>query len=463
MRPSLTFQGSYVDQHDPSIQQPGDPDDVRSVSNNGRWEVRLDVPVGDAFKSVWPEKKYSAEDQQRMIEEQQRRERQARRTAGRDDPTGGVQPGTGTTSDLPVYPPEMTPEEVQRAEAERLLREAEEQEERDREMGLGQEAVADTLAPGDKKLDPLALVRWIPDTFRNTTPLKVTFTDQKSSSYARVQTMPDFWYKTGLASSFEVEDDQYAAYGFDQRKGLNLATTSRVSKDISLDMKYGVTRSQRDQLSSTTRSYKQDWPEAQLTLSGLERFRIFGGNPQDRDAGWFQSSSINLSYKRTKTVNNYTDISYNPNTIWSLGPRWTMNFHSGFSATLNATLSKDDKRTNGIITLNRKSRYGLQLRHQFDAQTFLAKLGLYRPGNSQSVNMDVDISYQRDRTERTNPGGNPSAPQGQDRLNINPRFSYQITRNLSGAVRFIFGRSKNVASSQTTTSFGLGVEATFVF
>ena len=40
----------------------------------------------------------------------------------------------------------LTPEEIQRAEAERLLREAEEQRERERDMGLGQDAPADTTA-----------------------------------------------------------------------------------------------------------------------------------------------------------------------------------------------------------------------------------------------------------------------------------------------------------------------------
>ena len=99
----------------------------------------------------------------------------------------------------------------------------------------------------------------------------------------------------------------------------------------------------------------------------------------------------------------------------------------------------------------------------FNAQSFLAKMGLYRPGSSQSVNMDVDLSYQKDRTQRINPSGSPSAPTGLNRLSLNPRFSYQITRNLSGAVRFIFSRSNNVATSVTTTTFGLGVEATFVF
>jgi hypothetical protein len=46
---------------------------------------------------------------------------------------------------------------------------------------------------------------------------------------------------------------------------------------------------------------------------------------------------------------------------------------------------------------------------------------------------------------------------------VNPRFSVQVTRNLNAAVRFIFSRAKNIASNQTTTSLGMGLEATFVF
>jgi len=46
---------------------------------------------------------------------------------------------------------------------------------------------------------------------------------------------------------------------------------------------------------------------------------------------------------------------------------------------------------------------------------------------------------------------------------LNPRFSVQVTRNLNAAVRFIFSRAKNIATDQTTTTLGLGVEATFGF
>ena len=77
--------------------------------------------------------------------------------------------------------------------------------------------------------------------------------------------------------------------------------------------------------------------------------------------------------------------------------------------------------------------------------------------------MDVDVAYQQDRTERFNPTGLPTAPTGNTRFNVNPRFSVQVTRNLNAAVRFIFSRSRNIASEQTNTTLGLGLEATFVF
>ena len=77
--------------------------------------------------------------------------------------------------------------------------------------------------------------------------------------------------------------------------------------------------------------------------------------------------------------------------------------------------------------------------------------------------MDVDITYSNDKQERFNPGSSVSTPTGRTRFGIDPRFSYQVTRNLSGAVNFTFGRSKDLATNVTTTSLGLGLEATFVF
>jgi hypothetical protein len=38
-----------------------------------------------------------------------------------------------------------------------------------------------------------------------------------------------------------------------------------------------------------------------------------------------------------------------------------------------------------------------------------------------------------------------------------------VSRNLSGALRFIFSYNKNLATNQSSTTLGLGLEATFVF
>ncbi len=355
----------------------------------------------------------------------------------------------------------MTPEEIQLREQERLLAEAELQLEQERERGLVAEEEP-TVAEGGR-LSPMAMLNPVLDVFRNITPVKVVYTDQNSSSYARLLQEAPFWYLTGLVPELDVADSLYSAYGLDNRKNLTLSSSTKITKGIGLDLKFGDARSERDQIGSVTRNYKQDWPDAQLTLSGIEKWRIFGGNPQDVDSGWFRSSNFNVSYKRTKTVNNITERSYNPNITTALSPRWTFNLHSGMTATLTANFNSSESITNGVSTLNDKMRLGLQIRHSFNAQSFLAKMGLYRPGSSQSVTMDVDISYQTDRNERINPGLPAAKPTGTDRISVNPRFSYQITKNLSGALRFIFGRSKNIASGQTSTTLGLGLEATFVF
>ncbi|MCK9995311.1 MAG: cell surface protein SprA [Candidatus Krumholzibacteria bacterium] len=476
LRPSIQFNGSFADAHDPGLRQPGDPDDIRSVSNGGRWEFRMDVPLGDAFGAVFPEKKYSQAERDKLIAEQRSRERQNLRAPGHqgDQPRP---PGSGESPDNPDPPgnqdPQgrstsqdddlegLTPEEVQRREQERLLEEAERQMEQDREQGLVKEE--ESVAEGGGGFNPLSILNPILNTLRNSTPVKVVYTDQNSSSYSRLLDTAPFWYKTGLVNELDVEDSQYSSYGSDNKVNLTLSTNTRITKDLALDLKYAEGSTLRDQIGSVTRSEKRDWPDVQFSLSGIEKWRIFGGNSQDVDSGWFRSSNFNISYKQSKTVNNITDRSYNPNTTLAITPRWTFNFHSGMTATVNASFNNSEAITNGVSTISNKMRLGLQMRHSFNAQTFLAKLGLYQPGSSQSVTMDVDLSYQTDRNERITPGLAAAKPTGTNRYSMAPRFSYQITKNLSGAVRFSFGRSENLASGQTTTSLGMGLEATFVF
>nr|MEE4268191.1 cell surface protein SprA [Candidatus Krumholzibacteria bacterium] len=448
VRPSIQFQGQFADDHRPAIAQEGDPPGVRNVSNNNSWEFRLNVPVGDAFTKLLPEKKYSDRDRQRLIDEQKRLEQQKLRT-------GQAQDQDQTDANLE----DLTPEERQQREEERLLREAEQRLDEERDRGMGSEP---TEAKGEPILSLARLYNVGLNPIRNITPVKVTYSDRRASSYNRMQTMPSFWYQTGLANTASVADSLYVSSSFQERQVLDLSTTSKLAKNLSLDMKFSNSVSLKEQVSSRSKSYQQDWPDASINLTGIEKWGLLGGS-SDPNSGWFRSSTFNFSYKRSKTVNNMTSISYNPAVNTAINPRLTFNFHSGMSATLTATISKDDALNNGILTETRRNRYSMQLRHQFRAQKMLARLGLYRPGSNPTINMDVDVTYQNDKTQRFNPGSSSSTPTGTKRWSTNPRFSYQVSRNLSGALRFIFSYNKNLATNQSTTSLGLGLEATFVF
>jgi hypothetical protein len=132
--------------------------------------------------------------------------------------------------------------------------------------------------------------------------------------------------------------------------------------------------------------------------------------------------------------------------------------------TLNGSLATDTQVNSGAETVNDRWRIGAQVRHDFKAQGLLAKLGIYRPGNQPTITMDVDFSLQSNRTERIVPGAvSTQAPTGQKILSLSPRFSYQISRAVSGAVFFRYDRTANIATDLVTTALGLGLEATFVF
>ncbi len=297
---------------------------------------------------------------------------------------------------------------------------------------------------------------------RNTAPLKITRTSRTQSSYVRLLDKASFWYQTGFSTDIEADESRYASSNFDEQETVSLSTSTKATKQISVDLKYSSSDGRREQLGSESRTRRADWPDVQVTVSGMERWRWLGGGGSDGE-GWLRSSSLSVGYKRSLAVSGYTATIYNPTHTTSLQPRWTLTFASGLSATLSANLKLDDVKSNGVLTTTSQSRYGVTIRHQFAAQRLLAKIGLYKPGASQNISMDVDVAYQTNRTERESPGLAQVAPTGDKRLSVDPRFTYQISRNLSGALRLKYARSRNIATDQTSTTLGLGVEATFVF
>ncbi len=487
INPSLQFTGGFQDIHDPATRQPGDPENVRSVSNSGSWDLRFQVPVGDVVKSVLPERKWTGQQRDQMLAQQRRLEdREARRPpgagpavqpvpggAGGDGGTGSTGGKGGAGKETPEDEQLLTPEERQRREEERLIaaaedRMAQEQEEQRAHgtpttppVGTGTPSgeAAPAKGPG---FGPRSLVEPVVSVLRNTSPVKVTLTRRRNSNYVRLLDTASFWYEAGFTSGLDVDAARFAAHGFDEQESVTLATNTKVTRQLSLDLKYARNNTLREQVGSESRSLREEWPDVQVSLSGIEKWGLLGGGGKDGE-GWFRSSSLNVSYKRGLTVNNYSATVFSPTISTNVQPRWSFTFPSGLSATLNANLKWDDVRGNGVTTKTSQSRYGLQVRHQFRAEQFLAKMGLYKPGASQNVTMDVDVAYQSDRTDRVNPGFADTAPTGQKRLSLDPRFTYQISKNLNGAIRFKFARSNNIATGQHSTTLGLGVEATFVF
>ncbi len=450
LKPSVQFTGTFVDNHNPSVPQEGDPVGTRTVGNTNRWDVRGNIPWGKAFKGIFPEKKYSQEEKNQLVEAEKRRQEQEQRLGGSNQ------------VDAPEFPAEwdnLPPDERAEKEAEFILQQAEERIALEEEQS-GNNNQEEESGPG---FNLGTIYNAVFNPLRKLKPLKVTFSEDRSSGYGRLHADIPWMYKAGFSTELDVPDSTYASFGAQSRQSISLSTATQISRAMSLDVKYSQKLDDRIQLGASEKRYQQDWPDASISLSGLEKWGIFGGGGGEIDSGWFRSSNVNVSYKRSKTVNNITPISYNPSTTVTLNPRWAFTFHSGLNATFSTTYGKDHSENNGVVTENNKLRFGLQVRHQFKAQAFLANLGLYRPGSNPSINMDVDISYSNDKQERFNPGSTVSTPTGTTRFGIDPRFSYQVTRNLSGAITFTFGRSKNLATNVSTTSLGLGVEATFVF
>ncbi|MFT5232279.1 MAG: hypothetical protein ACI9UK_000440 [Candidatus Krumholzibacteriia bacterium] len=463
LRSSIQFTGRFVDEHDPANRSPGDPSNIRSVSSGGKWDLRMDFPLNDIFKAVFPERRSSRVNLDKQVAAQAAREAQEARRGGGSRGSDPAPPkGPNQPAETPPIDDGLTPDEREDREYERLLQASEDQQEADRERGLASAAAEEAPSEGGE-LNPLAIFNPVLNVFRKSTPIKFTYTLSKNSSYGRLTDTASFWYKTGLVSLLDVDEDQYSIFSLDDAKTLAISTTTRITKTVALDVKFSNRLVLRNRIGEVSEDYQQDWPNSQLSVSGLEKWGVFGGDSTNRDAGWFQSSNLSLSYKYAKNVSGMTEVSYNPKRLTTISPRWTMNFRSGMTATLNATLSNDNSESNGTVTTVKKGRYELNLKHSFRADSFLAKIGLYRPGSSQSVKMDVSMSYQNNNTNRLAASGAVTAPTGNVRMSLNPRFSVQVTRNLNAALRFIFSRNNNIATSQTTTSLGMGVEATFVF
>jgi hypothetical protein len=497
MRPDVSFNGQFTANRDPSQRQAGDPANVRSVSNGGDWDFRLSLPIDTFIRKHFPDKRPASDDLRRQTIERQRR--LGRRGGGGVD--GDVSPGDGGMPPVPTPsgdgaspdsarapepaaspPPDgsepesigtppsaeelLTPEDRQRREDEALLDQAREMEERERAESVRHAAPDTSSAPAERGSGRRRLR--VPDPrraafslLRGLSPVQASYSLRKQSQYNRLAGADEFWYRTGLSSRLALPDTAFVSAQFSERRTKSLSSSLKLARTVTADVKFSQTTSNQDGGGLRRDNFEVTWPDLRLAIAGVERWRVLGGGDGD---GWFRSSNIDVGYKFTKNVNGATSTTYNPRTSTSITPRWNFTFASGLSTSLNGGLTHDRTITSGTIVDARRLNIGLQVRHSFSAEKLLAKMKLYRPGNIPTINLDFGVSYSRDTSERLVPGATVAdARTGTSRLGINPRFSYQVTRNLSGALRFVYSRSKVDATDTSIITFGLGLEATFVF
>jgi len=444
MRTSLTFQGSFVNDHGPSVRQPTDPPDVRNISNGNDWQFRAQLPLGDVFEDLVPEPRRTGGAQSALDQEIQLIRREA-------------------LADTTL---QFRPDRVQRFEEMTLEEQREAEDEWYREQAIDRMREEGRELPDEGGgVGPRQLVEPLFSVLRGFDPISVSYTRSRTSGFGRLRGADvPLSYKLGFLTDPTLPDTAYVVLRQTENDNLTLSTKTRLTREIQLDVKYGLTESSTKTLDSQTWSYNQDWPDLRLNFTGLEGWGIFGGQPDDREAGWFRSSSIDVAYKHTKSVPSYTETQHNPRRSTTITPRWNMTFHSGMSLSLNGSLARESQTSSGTLTDTRRVQVGLQLQHEFEAQTFLAKMGLYQAGSRPVINMTIDLRYQRNTTDRQVPGAVfEQGQQGTQNISLQPRFSYNISKNLSGAFSLNFSQNKNLATDLTTTTIGLGLEATFVF
>ncbi|MCP4799948.1 MAG: cell surface protein SprA [bacterium] len=469
IKPSVTFNGSFRDNHGPNIRQTGDPEGIRTAGASGDWNIRATVPLNSLVDTWFPVNTgMSDADRKAKIEREKKlnKRRNRRRSSGRDVPEAVGQQDIQQGAVL-------SDEERRIQEEEALLqaaldREAAEEEGRtatdpDEDQVDDEQEVIEESDGGRKinipnPLNPLLYV------LRKSNPVQISYSIKDESNYSRMLGETPFWYKVGIWDELDLPDSLYATSSLSDRSTISLSTNTKLGRWVTMDFKFNSMESGRSVGGNETRSTQKDWPDVRLSIGGVEKLRIFGGHDND---GIFRSSTIDMSFKKSTTVNGYTETVYNPKHTTVINPRWNMTFSNGMTTSLNVNYSSDNMEQNGTLSKGNRLNFSTQWRHSFSAERLLSKIGLYRPGVPPTVSMDLDLSFSRDATDRWMPGSNREGESdtqtGNTRMSINPRLSYQISRNLSGALRFLFSRDKIHESDTITTSLGIGVESTYVF
>lgn len=337
--------------------------------------------------------------------------------------------------------------------------------------------------PEDEGPDVKALLGKIVQPFQgffgNLRPISTSWQRQKQSQFQHVNGRADLLFRLGLAerpdfSSIEplnirnvgtIEAPEYITQdtsleSVTETRQLRLNTQSQVNSSVRVDLTYSRRDTERDGARGLSFDRTVEWPNVSLRISQVQQWRLwnFMGKP-------FDSSSIDVSYKATETLQNQTSNTPElPRTNWTFNPRWNFRLRNGFDTSVNVTLTEDESQNLQSIQRSTSFRSNVRVSQQFDASGRLAFLRFGQRGTGTTIDMNVTLSYSQQRSERENQDtGIIDQPRGTNRLSLSPQFTYQFSRNLRGGLKFDYSRSYDIARDATTTSVGVFLDATLNF
>jgi hypothetical protein len=307
--------------------------------------------------------------------------------------------------------------------------------------------------------------------FREMQPVRITVQLQDQSTYRHVGDRAHLAYRLGftrdpgVGQNVDLEDSapdqivQPSASNTSKTTRINWSTQSRLSESVRMDLSMTYSNRKRDGNNLTPSEDKTlDWPVVTLGIQRVHEWGIFGD--------LLSNSSIDVSYRRSKTESGSTATSRNPRTAVNVSPRWTFTFRNKLSGNLNLNYNNGETESAGRTLVTRRLGGNVKLQKSFDAQGFFGFLRFGREGYGSTIDASLDISYDRQRSfRRQDVDGEVKQDQerGSNRLSVTPNFSYQFSRSLRGGMRLGYSRSTDINSDVTTQSFIVGINATLSF
>jgi len=313
--------------------------------------------------------------------------------------------------------------------------------------------------------------------FTDLDPFNINFTLNRGSNFRHVNQRAPFGYRFGLTIDDDPADVGFteqirediplaSSTGSRQETNLTLSTRSKLGDNTSVDTSFNERRNLRKNSSSPgNESFSRSFPQFGLHFNNMQRFRLL--------KGWLQSSSVDLTYKKTEDWQAALNATRFPKTTWSLLPRWSMGFFNGLNATLNVTYNSDYQENTANIIRGNSLTVGVNMVKSFDAQGRLSFLRFGREGFGSTIDMTLDINYsQRKNVTESRSGATVnrfSQATGQRRISVNPKFQYQFSRNLRGGIDLQYSRTVETervlpsGENPVIQSFGMFFDATLNF